>query len=262
MKTKLLLAISFLFISISISLAQGHDSSDRTDPLPGGPEPTPPPPSCISPAVPSISYYTLIPGFIRWYSSYGAIGYHIWVKKSGSSVISIKKTVSDPPPPNGIYTCFYTDLPTGTYTIYVSSFSSGCESGLSNHLSITTNGEAIPMTFNPGNDPYAFDIGNLADYNDNENDEDLRVTDSPNDHVSGIYPNPVSSTLNVSLPFQLSSCARFSVRDINGHAIDNLPISISLEGNAQLETSGISPGIYFLTVISGHNNFKQKFIKN
>lgn len=273
MKTRLLSTILFLIVNISVSLAQGHANSSsvgRTDPLPGGPTPIPPPPSCISPATPSISYYTLIPGFIQWYPSYGAIGYHIWVKKKGSSVITVKATVSSPIPPNGIYSCYYTDLPTGTYTIYVSAFSSGCESGISNSLSVTTNGEPIPQNIDPGNDPYALDLDELLDYDKGGDDEESRVATSSTTltleskigETSPVrtYPNPVSSMLNVLLPSGFCSRAKFLVNDVNGRTVE-LPISISSEGGMQLDTSGIPAGIYFLTVVSDHDNFRQKFVK-
>jgi len=277
MKTRLLSVILFFFVSISTSLAQGHENSNsagRTDPLPGTPEPIYPP-GCIPPPVPVVSYYVsngqTIPGLIGWKATSGAIGYRVLLSRPGSTTANTYAIVdASAPHPYGVYMCLYSTLPLGTYIFYVEAFNSGCSSNFSKPFTITLYGDPVPQTIDPGNDPYALDLDDLLDYNKGDNEEEDRVATSPatvnskpaNDEaaVTGVYPNPVGGTLNVSLPAGFCSGAKFLVHDVNGRAVD-LPVSRSLEGSTQFDTSGISPGIYFISVIAEHINFRQKFIK-
>jgi hypothetical protein len=257
MKTKkILLAISLLLISVSISLAQSSDNG-RTDPITGAPVPTYPP-GCIPPAVPvvtsCVSGGQTLPGLLCWKAISGAYGYNVYVTKNGSSTANLKAVVpiSAPHAP-GVYSCIYDDLDIGSYKIYVQSFNSGCPSTWSNGFAVTISTD-VHQERAEGNDPYALDLGNLQDYMS----KGERLATSA---AIGVYVNRENGILNVSLPFESSSNAKFFVNDMNGRGIE-LPISRSAEGNTQIETSGIAPGIYILTVMSGHSSFKKKFVKN
>jgi len=275
MKTRLLSTILFFFVTISMSLAQGHENSNsagRIDPLPGTPEPTYPP-GCIPPPVPVVSYYVsngqTIPGLMGWKATSGAVGYRVWLSKPGSTTANTYAIVdASAPHPYGVYMCLYSTLPIGTYIFYVQAFNTGCSSNFSKPFTITIYGDPVPQTIDPGNDPYALNLDDLLDYNKGEGEED-RVATLPTSTksgsefgeatITGVYPNPASGTLNVSLPSGFVSGATFLVHDVNGRAVD-LPVSFS-EAGTQFDTSGMSPGIYFLSVISEHINFRQKFIK-
>jgi hypothetical protein len=257
MKTKLPLTILFVLVCMSISFAQGNEAA-RTAPLPGEPVPLPPP-GCIPPAVPVVTTcvsggQTLV-GLLCWKAISGAAGYNVYVTKTGSTSANLKAVVpSTAPHAPGVYSLVYNDMAIGSYKIYVQSYNSGCTSGWSNGFAVTIVGPPVPQNIDPGNDPYALDLGNLQDYiSKNE-----RVATSP---AIGMYVNRENGMLNVSLPFKSSADAKFLVNDINGRVVE-LPISTSAEGNTQIETSGISSGIYILTVVSGHNSFKKKFVKN
>jgi hypothetical protein len=257
MKTKILLTISFFLVSVVMTLAQSNNNA-RNAPLPGEPVPLPPP-GCIPPAVPvvttCVSGGQTLTGLLCWKAISGAIGYNVYVTKNGSTTANLKATLTNSSPhAPGVFSCVYEDMAIGSYKIYVQSYNSGCTSSWSNAFPVTIVGPPVPQNIDPGNDPYALDLGNLQDYiSKNE-----RVATSS---AIKMYVNATSGTLNVSLPFESSTNAKFLVNDINGRVIE-LPISTSAEGNTQLETSGMSPGIYILTVISGHNSFKKKFVKN
>ena len=85
-----------------------------------------------------------------------------------------------------------------------------------------------------------------------------------NDAVK-IYPNPVEDWLNVQFSIPIAIGANFQntkagikITDVLGREIYRNQF---LTSDFRLPTSGFQPGIYFLEIIDGKNNYRKKFLK-
>jgi len=75
----------------------------------------------------------------------------------------------------------------------------------------------------------------------------------------GIYPNPFTNVLNISIPNQESKILKIEIRDIQGRLLHT---SASLSKNFQLDVSNLDSGIYFYNIETGDSNYLGKLIKN
>jgi hypothetical protein len=73
-----------------------------------------------------------------------------------------------------------------------------------------------------------------------------------------IYPNPLVDALNVSVK-NAGETLSVRVTDQLGNVI--LENQATLTNEMKLNLSGLSSGVYFVTVTSGNNNYTQKIIK-
>ena len=74
-----------------------------------------------------------------------------------------------------------------------------------------------------------------------------------------IHPNPTSDFVSISFPSYTSS-AKIEIADASGKIVLNKEIVIN-SSEYQLDTEGISEGIYYLSIINGNNKNTFKIIK-
>ncbi len=72
-----------------------------------------------------------------------------------------------------------------------------------------------------------------------------------------LYPNPVSSTLNITVPEQALN-STLSILDLTGHLILSIEIT---DIQSQTDVSGLAPGIYYVRIAASSGKSIQKFIK-
>ena len=84
-----------------------------------------------------------------------------------------------------------------------------------------------------------------------------QVTGSKNQVT--VYPNPASTTLQVSIPGSSGGALTIKMFDIVGNEISPLLISQKAE-NATIEAGSLSNGVYFISVIGGGQSIVQKVI--
>jgi hypothetical protein len=77
-----------------------------------------------------------------------------------------------------------------------------------------------------------------------------------------ITPNPVKDILNLAWPMEGNSSAQIFVTDLYGHDVTKIINSITgPTGSASINTANYSPGLYFVTILSGSRKMTGKFIK-
>lgn len=75
----------------------------------------------------------------------------------------------------------------------------------------------------------------------------------------GVYPNPFTDVLNISIPNPESQTLKVEIRDIQGRL---LHASASLSNDFQLDVSNLNTGIYFYNIQTRKSNYLGKLIKN
>jgi len=74
-----------------------------------------------------------------------------------------------------------------------------------------------------------------------------------------VYPNPAKDVLNFQFT-NISGAAHLSVYDITGREIQQSDVTVN-NTTIQVNTGGMSPGVYFYKVTTGNGSFENKFIK-
>jgi hypothetical protein len=85
----------------------------------------------------------------------------------------------------------------------------------------------------------------------------LSVDNNILDDKLSVYPNPVVDVLNIDTLKNLTN-ASFSIISSSGQSVVN---SKSLNTNNSVDVSGLSSGIYFLSIVSDEEKKQYKFIK-
>ncbi|WP_290842907.1 T9SS type A sorting domain-containing protein [Flavobacterium sp.] len=84
----------------------------------------------------------------------------------------------------------------------------------------------------------------------------LRV-DNPTVAAFSFYPNPADNVVNISTVGNIESV---SIADINGRTVRNQ--KVGLEDQAQIDVSGLTSGVYFMTVEGDSGRVTKKVIKH
>ncbi|MCB0544503.1 MAG: T9SS type A sorting domain-containing protein, partial [Saprospiraceae bacterium] len=78
----------------------------------------------------------------------------------------------------------------------------------------------------------------------------------------GIYPNPATDKLWISLPEHVAGSISVSLRSMTGEIVSDQNVeSGKISRSFSVDLSGLAPGIYFLTIYSGGERFSSKLIK-
>jgi hypothetical protein len=87
------------------------------------------------------------------------------------------------------------------------------------------------------------------------------------DLVSGgtfsLYPNPVTNNLNVELNMVKAANVTFTIMNVVGQQVGQSLVKNLAQGQAKttIATNNLTPGIYFLNVVTDKGSVQQKFIK-
>jgi hypothetical protein len=81
--------------------------------------------------------------------------------------------------------------------------------------------------------------------------------------AANIYPNPVADQMTVSLNMVKSAKVSFQVVNMLGQQVGQNIVKDLTTGqtNTTLSTSDLTPGIYFLNIVTEKGNLQQKFVK-
>ena len=79
---------------------------------------------------------------------------------------------------------------------------------------------------------------------------------APTEMMLGLYPNPVQTTLTLSLP-KAAKITTVQVSDMKGATM----ATARYGDNGQLNVADLAPGLYVVTVFDGQREYRQKFVK-
>ena len=75
----------------------------------------------------------------------------------------------------------------------------------------------------------------------------------------GLYPNPFTNVLNISIPNQESQILNVEIRDVQGRLLNKYQPELD---NFQLDVSNLKAGFYFYSIQTVNNIYSGKLIKN
>jgi hypothetical protein len=95
-------------------------------------------------------------------------------------------------------------------------------------------------------------IAVVADLENNTN-----ISNTTNNSFS-IYPNPATQTIQLKIPENFGNNMKGAIRSIDGRIIQEVNI---YNKQINLDINHLKPGIYFITISSGSQQFSSKFVK-
>jgi hypothetical protein len=85
------------------------------------------------------------------------------------------------------------------------------------------------------------------------------ITENPEENRIKIWPNPVSESLNISIPASFAN-GTLEILNLQGVSLKKFYPGNQLQFEAQVH--GIPTGIYLLKFVSKQNQIIQQFVKN